>query len=172
MTPPRLEAVRQETPLSSHHHQIFKPTCVCTHVFLHHFCQNENRILAPIKGKAFYLCSISYPFSLSPRTLLLVILTPLLHHHVLLFLILPVSKDTWSGIYHLNTNKTFLWLHIPTSCRPICSMTHWNLWKELPSFGFSLPIHSSTLSNVASITTLLRKLLLSGSSVTFSNCRY
>lgn len=53
MTLSQLEAVRQETHLLSHHHQIFKPTCVCIHLFLHHFCQNENTILVPVRSKAF-----------------------------------------------------------------------------------------------------------------------
>ena len=98
----------------------------------------------------------------------LVVLIPFLHRHVLLFLIHPVSKGTWFSIYHLK--KPSFGSTSPARYRPsLCSMTHWNLWKELPSLAFSPPIHPSTLSNLASVTTLPMKLLLLRLLVTFSN---
>lgn len=56
-----IEAVWQEVPLLTYHHQVFSPTCVCTHVTLFYSCQNGNSILVPVKGKTLYLCFISCP---------------------------------------------------------------------------------------------------------------
>lgn len=146
-------------------HQIVRPACVCTHVLLRFILVRMEMVLLRLSKVRPFICAFYPTCSYLPQGLgTAVILIPFLHSDVLLFLIHPVGKETWSSIYHLKTQTNLFFSSTsPTRYRPyLCSMTLWNLWKELSSLAFSSPIHSSTFSNLASVTILRMKLLCWG----------